>query len=339
MPWQQLADALRGLTQPPWEPCLVLRGEDPAAFAAYILTHMPGATPQPSIGLALESYYAAREQLTDHQQRRDALRAQLGEVRERIDRQRASLSGELEQARDLDRLRWEGEMIFAFIHTIRPRQIELVVEGDARVIRLDPDKTAVENAQQRFHAYEKARSAVEGVPERLRAAELRLAGVDETIALLELAEGFEAIEAIALEAADQGLLPTRRNDRRKPARARAMPLRLESSDGMTIYVGRSAGQNEMATFKLGVPDDLWLHARGVPGAHVIIKSAGREVPQRTLEEAAGLAAYYSRWREEAAVEIDVARRSQVRRIRGGPPGLVSYHAEQTVRAAPRPPWR
>ena len=77
--------------------------------------------------------------------------------------------------------------------------------------------------------------------------------------------------------------------------------------------------------------------RGLPGAHVIVKSGGRPVPERTLLEAAELAAHYSQARDESAVEIDIAPRSQVRRMPGGPPGLATYHAERTIRAAPRPP--
>lgn len=336
--WEQIAQELRSLWLEPWAPSLVPGEQEPLAFAPYILTNIPGALPQPSISVALDAYYSAREQLSDHQQRRTALLGNLNDTRERLERQRNALSGELEQARKLEQLRWEGEMIFAYLHLVQPRQAELKIEDDERIITLNPMLTAVENAQERFRAYDKAKSAIEGVPERLHAVELRLAGLDEMIALLELAEGFEAIETIAQEAAEQGFLPQRTPASGKHAKPkRAAPLRVESSDGYTIYVGRSAGQNEQVTFKLGAPDDLWLHARGIPGAHVLIKSGGRAIPEQTLQQAAGLAAYYSRNREDGAVEIDLARRSQVRRIRGGPIGLVSYHAESTIRANPTPP--
>jgi predicted ribosome quality control (RQC) complex YloA/Tae2 family protein len=288
-----------------------------------------------SIGAVLEQFYAPREQLTAHSQRRTALRERLLEARERFAKQRSALASEFERARELDRLRWEGEMIYAFLHTLSPGQQELVVEGQH--IALDPRKTPVENAQERFRAYDKAKGALAGVPERLRDVEARLAGLDETVALLELAEGYEQIEAIAREAVEEGYLPEGAGRKGKNARP-TPPLRVESSDGYTIYVGRSAGQNHQVTFRLGVPDDLWLHARGVPGAHVIVKSGGREVPEKTLLEAAALAAYYSARRGEAGVDVEVARRNQVRRVRGGPAGLVTYNAERAVRVAPQAPW-
>jgi hypothetical protein len=336
LPWAWVAEAVRALWSAPREPCLVFGGGEPIAFAPYALTHLAPIEAQPSISPAIELFYAARERLSSHEQRREAVREQLRDARERLDRQRRLLGEELERARDLDRLRWEGEMIYGFLHAIAPGQSTLVVEG--RGIALDPGRTPVENAQDRFHAYDKAKSALAGVPERLSAAEAQLAGLDETLALLELAEGFEAIEGIAREAIDQGYLRKPDPTRKKQKIRRPPPLRLESPDGYTIYVGRSAGQNEQVTFKLGAPDDLWLHARGIPGAHVIVKSSGRAAPEATLQAAAELAAYFSAGREEAAVDIDIARRALVRRVPNGPTGLVTYRAERTIRAAPRAPF-
>jgi predicted ribosome quality control (RQC) complex YloA/Tae2 family protein len=335
LPWAKLALAVRSLWNDDWQPCLAGVLAAPHAYAPYLLTQLPDTTPISSISAALDAFYSAHEQLTAHNQRRDSLRQQLLERRERIDYQRQGLSAELKRAGELDRLRWEGEMIYAFMHTLVPGQVSLVVEE--RTITLDPTITPVENAQERFRAYDKAKSAMAGVPERLQTVEARLAGLDETLALLDIAEGYDQIEGIAREAMEHEYI-------RAPVRAgapkpgkRLAPLRIESSDGFAIYIGRSAGQNEQVTFKIGASDDLWLHARGIPGAHVIIKNGGREVPETTLQEAAALAAYHSQARAEPAVEIDIARRGLVRRIPNGPIGLVSYQAERTIRAAPHPP--
>jgi predicted ribosome quality control (RQC) complex YloA/Tae2 family protein len=336
LPFERVADAVRALVTAPATPSLAPAEEQPRAFAPYALTHMPGWQPVDTIGAALELFYAPREQLTAHSQRRAVTRQRLLVARERLEKQRSALATELERARDLDRLRWEGEMIYAFLHTLEPGQTELEVEG--RRITLDARKGPVESAQERFRAYDKAKGALAGVPERLRLVEGRLAGLDETVALLELAEGYEQIEAIAREALAEGYLSESSNTRKAKNARPAAPLRLESSDGYTIYVGRSAGQNHQVTFRLGAPDDVWLHARGVPGAHVIIKSGGGPIPETTLLEAAGLAAYYSARRMDAAVDVELARRNQVRRVRGGPAGLVTYNAERAVRVAPQAPW-
>jgi predicted ribosome quality control (RQC) complex YloA/Tae2 family protein len=335
LPWAAIAAAIRELWSPPWQPCLAYDAAGAPAFAAYPLRHFARFDPQPSISAVLETFYAAREQLTSHQQRRDTLRSQLLEARERLDRQRRLLAEELDRAQALDQLRWEGEMIYGFLHAITPGQIEIVIED--RRITLDPQHTPIENAQQRFHAYDKFKSALAGVPERLQSVEARLAGLDETIALLDLAEGFEQIEGIAREAVELGYIREERSGRKRPKVRRQPPLRVDSSDGYSIYIGRSAGQNEQVTFTIGASDDLWLHARGLPGAHVIIKSGGREVPERTLYEAAALAAHFSKGRGEASVEVEISRRRLVRRVPGGPTGLVTYRAERAMRVTPQAP--
>ena len=88
------------------------------------------------------------------------------------------------------------------------------------------------------------------------------------------------------------------------------------------------------TFKIGQPNDYWLHVRGRTGGHVVIRMQGDDLPPATLERAAQLAAYYSSARNDGVVEVDLARRKHVRRVKDGPPGLVRYEAERTVRVAP-----
>lgn len=339
LPHYTLAARLRELFTAPPEPTLALDEEGrPVAYAPYALTHLPRVVAVASMSEALERFYLAYEQLTGHQQRREALSGQLQAARARLERQRNQIAAELERAREVETLRWEGEMIFAFMHTLRPGQETLEVEG--RRIALDPRQNPVEQAQARFRAYDKARSALNGLPERLEAVENRIKGLDELEALLQLSDGYAQIEQLAREAEELGYLrelagpaPARRAAR--PARLR--PLQLLSRDGLEIAVGRSARENEHVTFRLARGDDLWLHARGLPGSHVIVRCGGRDVPETTLVEAAGLAAYFSPARAEPAVEVDVCRRALVRKLPGGPPGLVTYRAERTLRVAPRAP--
>lgn len=327
-----IADALRGLWTAPFEPSLAYQDEQVLAFAPYRMQQHAASRPVDSISEALEIYYAGVVQVTSHAQRREALLRRLDEVRERARRQADSLSRELERASALERLRWEGEMIFGWLHEIVPGQTELTVEG--KTIMLDPQRTAVENARARFREYDKAKSAVAGVPERLASAENELRYIDETMTMLELAEGYEAIAAIEREATEGGMLKAPGG--KAPRGPRSQPLRVTSSDGIPIWVGRSAGQNDEVTFRVARSDDLWLHVREQPGAHVVIR-ADVPVPDRTLEQAAGLAAYYSRARASTTVDVVVTRRRNVRKIAGGPPGLVSYQNERSLRVAPLSP--
>lgn len=335
LPWEQLATALQSIWNIPAEPCVAVGETGPVAFAPYILTHYDQVEPQAGISRAVERYYMSREHFSDHQQRRAALEEVLGEKRKRLQRQQSQLEGELERAKELEHLRWEGEMIFAFLHAIESQQTTLEVDG--HTITLNPKNTPVEEAQARFKSYDKAKGALENVPERLQETEAMLAGLDELQALLSVAESFEQIEDISREAIELGYIHPPKGKNKTPKVRRQKPLRLISEDGYIIYAGRSVSQNEQVTFKLANPDDLWLHVQGIPGAHVIIKSDGQEVPERTLHEAASLAAYFSQARTDVAVDVDVSHRRLVRRVRRGPPGLVTYRAEQTLRVAPRGP--
>lgn len=338
LPHYTLAARLRELFTAPPEPCLAAGEAGPAAFAPYALTHLPGAAPAESMSAALEAFYAAREALTGHSQRRDALAQQLAAARERLARRHSQIAAELEKARDLELLRWEGEMIFAFLHELRRGQEALEVEG--RRIALDPRRPPVEQAQERFRQYDKAKSAIAGLPERLAAAAAQLEGLDELAAMLQISDDYAQIEQIAREAEELGYLrehPDPVAARRKHRPPAVRPLHVVSAEGFDIFIGRSARQNEEVTFRLGRAEDLWVHVRTIHGSHVIVRSGGREVPEATVERAAGLAAYFSQAREEAAVEVDVCRRALVRRVPGGPPGLVTYRAERTLRVAPQKP--
>ncbi len=107
-----------------------------------------------------------------------------------------------------------------------------------------------------------------------------------------------------------------------------------ASDGFALLVGKNSRQNEEVTFHQASGADLWLHARGVPGAHVIVKSGGRPVPETTFRQAAALAAYYSQSREAGSVPVDVTEQRYVRHMKGGGPGMVTYERERTIQVAP-----
>ena len=313
-------------------PCIIRDEHDqPIAFAAYPLTHRPGAVPCASINDAIIAYAFVHESLGDYQRRRDILRIRIGDHRDRIARVHANMTQEMTRAERMELLRWEGQMIYAYMHTITPHMTELVIDG--QVITLEPRVPPSQQAQDRFKTYDKAKAALAGLPERIQKTTEELQGIDETLAFLAMADSFDAIESVARDALSLGWLKS--SDIPRQARVKPQPpLRFSIDAATSIYVGRNAFQNQHVTFTIGESHDTWLHARGIPGGHVIIKSGGRPVDPAVLRRAAALAAYYSSAREEAAVDIDVCRRTGVRRIKGGPPGLVSYHAESTIRIAP-----
>ncbi|MCP4537320.1 MAG: DUF814 domain-containing protein, partial [Chloroflexi bacterium] len=248
--------------------------------------------------------------------------------RSRLDRAVTQLRAQVVDQAEIDSLRQAGELLLAYQAQVKRGAREVTVPdhtGNPRTIPLKPTLTPVENAQDYFRRYRKASRAAEEIENRLAARAPDQAYVAQLAADLLLAENRSEIDGVRAALAAAGWTP---KARRSSAQSGG-PRRFEM-DGFTIYVGRNARQNETVTFKHAGPNDLWLHARGHPGAHVIVKSGGQDVPEEVLQRAAELAAYYSPARGEGRVGVDVTERRFVRRVRGGHPGLVTYRNERTL---------
>jgi predicted ribosome quality control (RQC) complex YloA/Tae2 family protein len=359
-----LADILGLARTHAWQPTLAWDGEEPLAFAPYPLEHLAGTGGRVettgTISEAAEAFYAAVEQVAGHAQLRAEIRAELEERRRRLERRRASLQGELDRAAGFEAQRHQGELILAYMYSLAPGQTRLEIPEENLVITLDPNRTPLEQAQAMFREYQRARAAVEGVPARIEAAGLGLRYFDELATHLDLAEDYDTIQTIRREVAalpeDPGAWgqpPPPKPDTRpakghgKPGKGKIQrpksqpeapksggPARMTTEDGFTIFYGRSARQNDTLTFDLARPEDLWLHARGAPGAHVVIRTGGRPVPERAIAEAARLAARHSKARDESAVDVIITEKRHVRRIPGAPPGLVTVSNERVLRVRP-----
>ena len=121
---------------------------------------------------------------------------------------------------------------------------------------------------------------------------------------------------------------------KKSGRRVSEPIRYRTEDGFVIYVGRNNYQNDELTFKLANGADWWFHAKDCPGSHVVLKTDGREVPDRVFEQAAGVAAYYSRNRDNDKVEVDYLERRNVKKPNGAKPGFVVYYTNYSMVAVP-----
>lgn len=326
-----------------WSP-MVYRDQDEAviAFAATPMAHLAAiatATPVPTISIAASLALGAAGDDGDstspvrHAQRRERLLASMEATRKRHQSRLHSVQAQQARAEDIDQLRTWGETIYSYLWQIQPGQAELTV--DDLVIPLDSQLSGKENAQHYFEQYRKAQGAGARTPELVAAIEADLAYLDQLRTLTEQAAGFNELEALAGEwEAYAGKAPAPGQPKRRPQPQRPRPLL--DADGNAVYIGRSGNQNAQITFDLAGPNDTWLHARGVPGSHVIVRwrqPNGDERPA-TIDAAAALAAYYSAARNSAGVEVDVTRRRHVRKIKGAGPGLVTYRNERTIAVPP-----
>jgi predicted ribosome quality control (RQC) complex YloA/Tae2 family protein len=332
---QAIAALLSPLENGQWRPSIVLEGGRPRVYAPYPATHQGEPQAVSSISQAIERYTHAIASDDPYMAAKAAVQASLEAARARLVRRREALERSLAQASEADQWREWGEWILAYAHSLVSGQTELLADtgsGGTLRIPLDPEKSAVDNAQACFARYRKAQRAIKDVPDRLEEANLALQDLDQLQTDLELAASrpeIEQVRAILIEAGH-----VREKKRKPPKAARSKPLSLTSPDGLPIYVGRNSRQNDEVTFRRAKGNDWWFHARGVPGAHVIVRSETEELPPGTIRRAAELAAYFSRLREEPDVTVDYTQRRHVRRIPRGAPGMVSYTQEQTTRVAP-----
>ncbi len=349
--WQAVVDALSGLFRPiqtrEWSPCLVIQEGSITHFAPYLLTQFPEAQIERvgSISEAVERAHAERLNLRPAEALRAPLRAALQTSLDRVRRKEESLREALARGEKAESLKSRGQAILASVAQITPGQTELRWEG--ATIPLDPKLSPSENAQRYFKEYAKARDATKEVPALLDGARLEREYLEQMLVHVELAEEETELRTLSREIAEAadghagaGVRPAppsaRTAARQKPGKPRpnlnaGTVKRLTSSEGHQMLVGGSARGNERATFELGVGADLWLHARGVPGAHVIVKLGGLEPSRPTILEAARLAATNSQARGSTKVPVDYTLQRYVKKVKGGPPGLVTYSQEKTVR--------
>jgi len=337
-----LLEAIRALLSPlddgQWQPTIVEEGDHPAVYAPYPLTHRGKPQAMPSMSRAVEAYVAAVASTDPYAAAKRRLREEIAAARARLERRRHAVQRSVSQATQAEQWREWGDWILTYAHAIAPGQKELVIEpGDDEVliVPLDATKTPVENAQAHFSRYRKAQRAAEDGPARLEEVTLSLQDLEQIETDLDLAASRPEIEEVRSVLVEAGYLKSKPSKQAKGPRSR--PLSLTSPDGLSILVGRNSRQNDEVTFRRAGGEDWWFHARGVPGAHVIVRAQGQSLPPDTVRYAAEIAAYYSRSRAEADVAVDYTRRRQVRRIRGAAPGLVSYAGEKTIRVTPRGP--
>ena len=334
-----LLEAFQEMLMPVWEhrwqPSIVKKDERLVAFAPYPLTQYGDWEEVGSISQAVEAYYGQMVGEGAYAAAKRGAREAILRARERVRRKREALERAMVSQAQVEELRRQGEMILAYAHRVEPGQREMAVlvgaDEPPLLIELDPTLSPVENAQRYFGRYKKAKSAAGEIPALLQRAELEMRYLDQLETDLDLAANRPEIREVEASLAEAGYIREKRGRRKV---GRSQPLAVNSQDGLLILVGKNSRQNEEVTFRRAAPHDLWLHVRGAPGAHVIVKTGGREVPEATLRQAAQLAAYYSQARGSTRVDVAYTERRYVRPIKGAGPGLVTYAQEKTIRVVP-----
>lgn len=287
----------------------------------------------------LDRFYTQTDRSERMRQKSQTLRKTVTTLHERVLRKLEHQRQEREATLDREQLRRMGDIVTANLHAISRGQTllraENFYEADAPIIEipLKPDLSPQQNAAKFYKEYAKAKTAEKVLAQQLLQGEQEAEYLATVLDELSRAESESDLAEIRQELEAGGYV--RPADRRKqPKLPASRPMEFTSSDGYRILVGRNNRQNDQLSMKTARKDDLWLHIQKFHGTHVIISCAGVRPPDRTVTEAAMLAAFYSQAKNGQNVPVDVTQVRNLRKPNGAKPGMVVYDHYQTVIVTP-----
>ena len=297
----------------------------------------------PTMNEACDTFFTDKMSLM----RLDLLKQNLmRKIKERLDKlykKKFLQEGDLSNALENEKYKVWGELLTSYAHLCSKGDLALSVEnfysGEEITLKLDARYTPIQNAQRYFKVYNKSRGAQKHLEIFMAQNQQEIDYLESVTVAVQQAENSAQIAEIVEELEKEGYLKASVK-KGKQREERSQPRRFMSSDGLIISVGRNNRQNDWLTLKESDRNDLWLHTKNIPGTHVIINLPSSfktidDIPDRSLEEAAGLAANFSQASQSEKVEVDYTFRYNVKKPGGAKPGMVIYDNYWTIIVNPR----
>lgn len=249
----------------------------------------------------------------------------------------AKLEKDKEKALNSEKYRIYGELLSAFSHQVTKGMASVSLpnyydeDNKTLDIPLDTSKSPIENSQAYFKKYAKYRDSLKFIEKQSKKTLEENHYLEGILVQLEQAD-LEDIEAIKDELTQEKYFNRKNKSIKKRSQAKTKPRRFKSTDGVMIYVGRNNQQNDELSLKKASKNHWWLHTKDIPGAHVIIESD--QPSETTFNQAAMIAAYYSRASQSANVPVDTVQVKQIRKPNGAKPGFVIYEGQTTLFTTP-----
>ena len=312
------------------KPCLTETSFSPVPFANQV------GEPFTSLSDLLDTYYKDKAE-------RDRVKQQASELIRRVENELQKNRHKLQkQEKELlatdnaEEFRQKGELLTTFLHQVPNDQVQVILDNyytnQHITIALDKALTPNQNAQRYFKRYQKLKEAVKYLTDLIEETKATILYLESVETVLNQA-GLEEIAEIREELIQTGFI---RRRQREKIQKRKKPEQYLASDGKTIiYVGRNNLQNEELTFKMARKEELWFHAKDIPGSHVII-SGNLDPSDEVKTDAAELAAYFSQGRLSNLVQVDMIEVKKLNKPTGGKPGFVTYTGQKTLRVTPDP---
>ena len=319
-----------------FHPNMIKRGKEPIDFSSIEMTEYNDydQVNYDTISQVLESFYAEKNIYTRIRQKTVDLRKVVNTA---LERNRKKYDLQLKQMNDTlkkDKYKVYGELLHTYGYNLEEgaKKLEALnyYTNEMITIPLDPQLTAAENAQKYFDKYNKLKRTYEALSTLSVETNNEILHLESIATSMDIATSEDDLVQIKQELTDYGYI--RRKGNQKKIKIKSVPYHYISSDGYHMYVGKNNFQNDELTFKFAVGNDWWFHAKGIPGSHVIVKTNGDTLPDQTFEEAARLAAYYSKGRDNDKVEIDYLEKKNVKKPNGSAPGFVVYYTNFSMMA-------
>ncbi len=330
-------------------PELVYINDKPSEYAALPLTMYhdgPDSTYKEydEISELLLDFYSEKNTVTRIRQKSSDLRKLVSTALERNIRTLDLQKNQLKDTEKKDKYRIYGELLTVYGYGAEPDAKSITVNdynsGKDVTIPLDPTLTIAQNAKKYFDRYTKLKRTAEALDTQMEEVSQTVSHLESIAASLDIARQEEDLTDIRRELIEGGYIKGSAAERisgkgkngkgQKNGKSKSKPFHYISSDGFHIYVGKNNYQNDELTFKVANGGDWWFHAKKIPGSHVVLITEGREVPDRAFEEAAALAAYYSKGKDQDKVEIDYLKRKDVKKPGGAKPGFVVYYTNYSM---------
>ena len=291
------------------------------------------------ISSLLQNYYAEKNVITRIRQKSVDLRKIVQTALERNVRKYDLQLRQMKDSEKKDKYKTYGELLTVYGYSAEPGADKITVNdyntGKDVTIALDPTLTPPQNAKKYFDKYTKLKRTAQALEEQMKESKEAIDQLESIQTALEIAQKEADLAQIRQELVDSGYIKahhTGKNSRREKITSK--PFHYLSSDGFDIYVGKNNIQNDELTFKTANGGDWWFHAKKIPGSHVVLITGGKEVPDRAFEEAAALAAFYSKGKVQEKVEIDYVQRKEVKKPGGAKPGFVVYYTNYSMAISP-----
>lgn len=337
-----LQELLNNIDENHYYPNIIICGHKTVDFAPYhFADDNCTATAFPSLNLACDHFYTNKLIAARLDSMKNSQSKIIKDLLNKAYKKQFHLESDRTRAKDNHKYKTWGELLTSYAHQYHKGDQKAVLEdfytGESITIDLDPRYTPMQNAQRYFKIYSKSRNALRYLDELIDNNQQEIDYLESVLVAVGEAECPQELEEINEELQKEGYVKGKVS--RKKGQYKSSPRRFISSDNLEILVGRNNRQNDHLTLKQSRRTDLWLHAKDIPGTHVIVKlpdhiKSIHDIPDTTLEEAAILAGYYSKAKESNKVPVDYTFRSNVRKPAGAKPGMVIYESYWTILVNP-----